>query len=591
MSNIISRECRFAKHIPVSDKNKIDKHLVKELITYEKDGKIFKEPKLTFVDDFERNIYLTKKNFRNHSQKKEWEELDKLSVIRTTESELCSKAARALGYNAHSANRRIINQSPYLYGTDVSSTSLLKREFKRKYPNAATPYSVMSLDLETDCLNGTTDPIIATLAFENISYLIVTKDFIKGHVNVGEKEFKRSNELIGDYIKEDDYQLIYEEAEDTVDLIIKAFKRVHQHKPDILTIWNMNFDIPKILSTLEKYKVDPIDVLCDPEIPRELRYCNYVKGKDLFVTASGIHKPLSPAEQWHVLNITASYQVLDQMCVYYQMRLVNGKLKGGYGLDNVAKVEVKASKLHFDKAEKYKGLKQHVFMQSNYKIEYLSYARLDSMLQLKIDKKTKDLKSTISSHAQFTDFCDFKSNPKKIVNALHYYLLEEKGKVLGTKGPNEKKKQESFSGEDDDDEVNVVKKFLDDELEYDDDNEPYFVLNDRNQTILSLKKWILTLPAFRQRQGLKLILEDSELTTSIRCFLFDADATSAYPTATIVTNLSKSTTQREIIGIEGKKESIIRRQNMNALVGSVNSIEYCCEMFDFPKASEMLKLI
>jgi len=39
------------------------------------------------------------------------------------------------------------------------------------------------------------------------------------------------------------------------------------------------------------------------------------------VTASGQVKPINPALQWHTLILTASFYVIDAMCVYRQLRM------------------------------------------------------------------------------------------------------------------------------------------------------------------------------------------------------------------------------------------------------------------------------
>ena len=66
---------------------------------------------------------------------------------------------------------------------------------------------------------------------------------------------------------------------------------------------------------------------------------------------------------------------------------------------------------------------------------------------------------------------------------------------------------------------------------------------------------------------------------------------SAYPSATSVANVSKSTTKRELIGIENIEEECFRMNNLNLILGHSNSIEYCTSMFGLPEPSELIKLI
>lgn len=90
--------------------------------------------------------------------------------------------------------------------------------------------------------------------------------------------------------------------------------------------------------------------------------------------------------------------------------------------------------------------------------------------------------------------------------------------------------------------------------------------------------------------GLPLIKEDSTIRTNIRFFVFDSDEVSAYPSATMVLNVSKETTLRELISIDGKEEDVFRIQNLNFVIGYSNSLEYVVNMFDAPKPQDLLNI-
>ena len=91
--------------------------------------------------------------------------------------------------------------------------------------------------------------------------------------------------------------------------------------------------------------------------------------------------------------------------------------------------------------------------------------------------------------------------------------------------------------------------------------------------------------------GLKIIDELPTLQSQIRCFVYDSDAVSAYPSCTAVGNVSKATTVTEIIDILGIDEAIFRKNNINLLHGHVNSLEYCHEMFGLPTLENSLHLL
>lgn len=66
---------------------------------------------------------------------------------------------------------------------------------------------------------------------------------------------------------------------------------------------------------------------------------------------------------------------------------------------------------------------------------------------------------------------------------------------------------------------------------------------------------------------------------------------SSYPSCIRAANVSKDTTHREIIAVEGIDISTLKKQSINALYGPINAIEYCSTMFKFPTVYEMLNLI
>lgn len=138
--------------------------------------------------------------------------------------------------------------------------------------------------------------------------------------------------------------------------------------------------------------------------------------------------------------------------------------------------------------------------------------------------------------------------------------------------------------EEDDEEENTAARYDAENEEGEEDEEPV----PRQRNTLSLKNWILTLPAHMSVLGLPLIVEDIMMRTGIRTHVYDSDEVAAYPTATGVGNVSRATTRREVIDIPGIKETTFRLQNLNLLLGPVNAIEYCTTMFNFPTPDVLL---
>lgn len=65
------------------------------------------------------------------------------------------------------------------------------------------------------------------------------------------------------------------------------FGSLHKIKPDFVSIWNMVFDIEKILECLEHHNVPPEDIFCAPEVPRRFRRFWWKKDNPIKTTATG----------------------------------------------------------------------------------------------------------------------------------------------------------------------------------------------------------------------------------------------------------------------------------------------------------------
>ena len=57
---------------------------------------------------------------------------------------------------------------------------------------------------------------------------------------------------------------------------------------------------------------------------------------------------------------------------------------------------------------------------------------------------------------------------------------------------------------------------------------------------------------------------------------------SGYPSNGQLANVSKDTTIRELLSVEGIEKEEFKKQNINLFFGPVNHVEYCTTMFNFP---------
>lgn len=560
---ILRKETRFAVHLPKNGQRE-DAHYIKEHIYY-KDGT--STPNTFMVKDYKRPVWVTKQNHRDHNDKKEFEEVSKLFEQKATQSDLNRVVATMLD-KPYAANRPSeIKDSPYVYGYDQTSTSLIKLKSLHKNKFIQSPYTVSAFDIETTL--DTKEVLIATIAFNNKVHTCILSKFLKGLINLESKVNQGIDKYLPTYSGKLDLTLTVHETE--VDLLTAVFKTANEWGPDFLAIWNINFDIPTILKRLKINNTNPIDVICDTTIPRPYRVCRYKEGMTNKVMA-GKQKPVPPSLQWHSLFSTTTFHAIDAMCVYRQIRMAKQE-EPSYSLDAILQKVLGKRKLSFVEADEYSGGKWHIFMQENYPIEYIVYNIWDCLGMLELDAITKDLSSSLPAGAAMTDFTRFNSNPKKIVDALFLFGLE-RGLVVGTAGtvPDYAPVPIAATEEEDSDE---------DEEEDEDDG-------DRLLKSLGLKGWIQLLPQNHLlAEGLKCLEEFPEVVTSVRGTVADVDATAAYPTATLVSNASKATCVNELISIEGIDEEIFREQNLSVCMGGVNSLEYFNIMFGMPAMDAM----
>lgn len=545
----VSTELRWSLHLPAG-KSREDTHLVKEAVTYD-DGTV--EPKIRYLTNVRRPVYVTADAYRNHKDKKEFEDKDKLTVKMSTQTDMIRTAAQMLGKGYLGDNERAVKEEPYVYGIDITSTSLLKLRSLKQNNMRQSPYSVSVFDIETDMWNESV--LMASFVMDDVIHTAVVNSFVKNYPNADKLVREAMVKYLPEYTNIP-LNLTFHETE--IDLVEHIFKVANEVGPDFLAIWNMDFDIPRILDRLDKAGVDPRDVLCDQRTPKNLRTCYYREGIKSKKTFSGKHKPINPSLQWHTLVSTSSFYVIDAMCTYRQLRM--GKAEEvNYKLDTILKKELDIQKLKFEEADGLDEGAWHEFMQENYPIEYIVYNIFDCLSVLQLEKKTSDLSSALPTFAGITDFSRFGTSIAKNTNSVFLHGLSE-GKIIGTVSKTAYDEPEIVPDDEDDD--------------YDDP---------RNYNTLGLSGWIQFLPQNQLiHDGLRCLEDFPEAVTNIRGVTFDADSTSSYPSCTIVANVSKATCVNEIISIEGIEEIVFTEQNLSIAIGTANMLEYGNVMFDLP---------
>lgn len=477
--DIVGYECRFAVYCPGNRYSDRDLHVIKEII-HTKDGREI--PHLRKVYDYKRPFWVAKPAQRKYEQHREWEDISNLRKFETTQSRMSQSIARALGRPGSDGNPRDLFRSPYLYGADILSTSLIKNKYLTSFPNLITPYSVACFDTEKDMKLGTDEINMATISLKDRVYTAIDKSFFEGYTDIIPRLQRTMDKYLSEYVKKRNINWEVEIVDSDVEIIKRCMNKMHEWKPDFMAIWNIDFDLPLMEKTLRSKGVDPADVFSDPSVEKEFRFFRYKQGPNKKITDSGQVMPLKPAEQWHTLYTPSSSYFIDAMCVYQKIRMQEGS-EPSYALDAILNKELGIRKLNFTEAEHLEKADWHIFMQSKFPFEYVIYNVFDCISMEELDEVTTDLAYTLPFFSESSDFANFKSQPRRLVDKLHFTCLE-RDKVIG-----------------------VTSDAL--KTEFD-------------QKVVPLSDLIVTLPAdLRTNEGLKCIKENPNLFTNIYTFVAD----------------------------------------------------------------------
>lgn len=538
-------ECVFSTY----SANKLirsDMLIVKEIIHYH-DGTT--EPNIRLIKDKEWPFYLTREGHRNHNDKKEWEDINKLQRFKSTRVNLTKTIARVTGQME--LPLRTMANSPYLYGADILPTALIKHFYQKTWPDCKSPEArVASLDTETSMINGSI--LMANVCFQNKAYTAVVRSFTKGDPNFIEKCHAKAMEVMGDEMTAKKLDWEIEIVETPGQAVVRTIMQLHKWRPDFVSIWNMNFDIPKMVEALTREGYDPAQVFSDPSVPDNFKFFSYREGSATRKNQAGVVTSLHPAERWHVCTCPASFYFVDSMCLYKRIRTAAGN-EISYALDYILNKLGCGSKL---KMQELKHLEEdgdlwHYEMQDKHPVFYTVYNLRDDTALLDLDEKTGDIASAFNTLAGISDYTNYNKNPRRIVDDLHFFVLE-RGKVIATT-PDD-----------------ISKDPL-------------------NSIVLGMNAWIITLPAFMIDNGMCLFEDLPNVKSMVYHSLADLDLESTYPNAQMVLNISKETTLFESGLIQGMSEDERRELGLLLTSGNTAALEIGIKYFGMPSPAQLIQ--
>lgn len=545
--DIIGRECRFGTYCDSGDGHN-DLVVAKEYL-YTKDGR--RIPNVALFPNYERTFYVTKKGFQNHYEKLEWEDKEKLVEYRCTEAEVADRAARATRMFGSRITKKSVAVCPFVYGYDISTTALIKQMYKDKYPDFIHPTSsVAALDIETNVKSAEKEILVVGLTFQNTVFISVNSNWLAPTmINIDAINYKYK-ELLGKWIDERNLNLIIDFQNSPGMCCAAAIAKAHELKPDYISIWNMDFDLPKMIEAMKKENMDLAQVFSDPSVPDAYKFFNYKKGNPQKVTQSGATSSKHPADMWHTMYAPASFYFLDSMCVYKRIRAAAGMVSS-YGLDAALKRHLELGKLKFTDTDHLTRTAWHEAMQTNHKVEYIIYNIFDCIGLELLDEKINDLGRSFDALSGVSDYNNFDSTPTRIVDDLHFYV-EKLGKVIAT-APRR------------------------------DD-----ILHRYDDYVVDMKRWIATLASYLMHDNGIPIIKEMPLTNSMaRAHCCDIDIEGTYPNGEDIMNISKETTYRELHLIRGLTENDRRQVGINLSGGVANAVEICNKVLSLPALAEL----
>lgn len=548
--DVVGYECRHANYTTNQDRTS-------DLITAKMYAHLTNGDRIPFTHiekDFERSFWVTKKALRTHRDKLEWEKLERLDEYKTTQAALVERVARASGqYYTRQTTLRSLSDFPYIYGADVPTTVLFREKIRSKYPNHIHPTAmVAALDIETNVHTDYGEIIICGLTFKDRAIIAINRNWLdeKGGFRTQEIQ-EKFEQYLGKYKKERNIKLEIVFCSNEGECAAKCLEKAHEWKPDFITIWNMNFDIPKIIRALTNNGYELADVFSDPVVPPEFRKFRYKEGNSKKVTQAGKVTGLHPADRWHEVICSASFYFLDSMCLYKRIRIAEGMVSS-YSLDAALGRHLDLGKLRIEACDHLSGLAWHREMQVNYKVEYCIYNLFDDIGLELLDEKTGDIIRAFPALCGVSDFSKFNSNPRRIVDDLHFFCLE-RGQAIATTAEN--------------------------------------IRHEYDKYVVDLKGWIVTLPSYMMYDnGQELVEELPGIRSMGRAHCADIDIEGTYPNVEDVMNISNETTYRELHAIQGIPDTKRREIGINLTGGVVNAIELCHELFEFPTLINLDKI-
>lgn len=544
--DVVARALMHTCYVEAQDGSMDDMVYIKERLKL-KDGSEVENTRI--IENLMMPFWTVKPPFRDYEDKRIYETMDRLNEHQSTKRNLPKAAAQALGLYMPKPDFRRISINPHIYGADIPPHAFVKKQYLDRYPDYAPESTVARLDFETNLDSPREEITIGSLTYNGKSIIAATEEYAAQFTEI---DFEKGiHDLVGDELKERGITLKVKVLKNDLQLVRYLFAALHKWRPDVLDIFNMNFDIPKIIECCKHYGYPERLLFSDPKLPDRYKYFRYKEAKQVKVTATGKTMSKNVEELWHEAIFPASFTVLDSMCSYWRLRQFKAKMPS-YSLDAILDVVLGSSKFKYHPTSGLQGADWHREMSRNHKVAYAAYALLDTVRLDEMGRKTRDLSFSLPANIGLSSYQEFASGPRSLATAFNFEALA-KGRVMATTPP-------SFAMEID-------------------------------KLCPNMRHWIITLSSKSiARRGYQLLHDqygilDSRIFTNV----WDDDVASGYPNGEVATNTGSETRVRELYKLGDLKEMDQRRIGVNLTALATNAANICQIVYKTPTDDELLE--
>lgn len=514
---------------------------------------------LKIIDDPMRKVYITKNGLREEDQNDKLlcvpiDDCDMYTIPNWDIKEQLQKIVK--GYSTgYIRISDLMNDYNVFGGVDIPIQVLIKQHTYNLHKAIASDYRVGGFDIET---NIVPDTMFASSApgDEIIIINYVTPDLkiysgvLSKFVEKYTKEYvinkiKTTLPVFRDNLNEkargiyDTFtpELHYKVFDTEPELFRWIFDNIHMDKPDYVMIWNMSFDIPRILERMEALHLNPRDYFCHPDIPRRHRVFNYRQDNN---------KNLQHVSHaWHVVEASGYTGWLDAMCLYSRLRKHKG-VEDSYSLEAITTKFLGTGKLQFEEAG-------HYVMQTERQDEYCAYGVIDSILLVLLECINKDIVQLHTLMA-YSDLPSFAHQTVQLRDRFFDYCKHR----------------------------NLVPASRMGKVEYETD-----------ASIVNVGGNVLE-PGLAWRTGVNKVAElhgkVDNVVSKLQYVVLDLDVTSEYPSLARALNICKDTKVLTLLGIEGFNKTDIVDFCGHLLAAKENAVYLCNKYLNLPDYKEMGEL-